>query len=210
MKYKVNIDPRIIITKPEEQVDFPVFMTFTGGFNEESAKKFRHELLATENQARDSGQDILPIVIDSYGGDVYALISMIDAIDACEIPIATIVEGKAMSAGAILFSCGAEGHRYIGPNATVMIHDVASGMWHSKVEEIKTQAAECDRLNKIIFERMSKNCGKKKNYFLDLVHDKGHADWYLDSKECLAHNLANHSKLPRFEVDIKMSYKFKL
>ena len=210
MKYKVNIDPRIIITKPEEQVDFPVFMTFTGTVNEESAKKFRHELLATENQAKDAGQELLPLVIDSYGGDVYALISMIDAMDACEIPIATVVEGKAMSAGAILFSCGEEGHRYIGPNATLMIHDVASGIWHSKVEEIKTRAEEVDRLNKVIFERMAKNCGHKKNYFLDLVHDKGHADWYLDAKECLKHNVANHAKLPRFEVNIKMTHKFKV
>lgn len=210
MKYNVTIDPRITINKPEEQVDFPAFMSFTGDFNEESAKKFRHELMAVENQARDSGQDIIPLVIDSYGGDVYALISMIDAIDACEIPIATIVEGKAMSAGAILFSCGKEGHRYMGPNATLMIHDVASGMWHSKVEEIKVQAVEVDRLNKTIFERMAKNCSHKKNYFLDRVHEKGHADWYLDSKESMSHNIANIAKLPRFDVKISMNYKFKV
>ena len=31
----------------------------------------------------------------------------------CKVKVATVVESKAMSCGAVLFTCGAEGHRYL-------------------------------------------------------------------------------------------------
>ena len=111
-------------------------------FNEESAKKFSDEI----GQAHNTGQKVIPVVIDSYGGQVYSLMSMIGAIKHSEIPVATIVEGKAMSCGAVLFTFGEEGMRFMDPNATVMIHDVSSMDW-GKVEELKAGAKEADRLN---------------------------------------------------------------
>jgi ATP-dependent Clp protease, protease subunit len=209
MKYQINIDPRIVLPEAEKSLEIPAFVKFTGTFEEESASKFRAELNMAESHARAAKQEIIPIVIDSYGGEVYSLLSMIDAIDACEIPIATIVESKAMSCGAILFSCGAEGHRYMAPNATVMIHDVSSMTW-GKLEELKVGVAETERLSKVVFERMSKNCGHKKNYFEDLVSKKKHQDWYLNAKEAKSHNLANHMKLPIMQVDIEMRHSFGL
>ena len=59
-------------------------------------------------------------------GEVYSLMAMISVIKHAEIPVATIVEGKAMSCGAILFSFGEEGKRFMCPHATLMIHDVSS------------------------------------------------------------------------------------
>ena len=50
-----------------------------------------------------------------------------------------------MSCGAILFSFGVDGMRYMDPDATVMIHDVSSMGW-GKVEEIKADAKEVERL----------------------------------------------------------------
>lgn len=41
--------------------------------------------------------------------------SMVSDIKHSRIPVATIVQGKAMSCGAILFSCGEEGMRYMDP-----------------------------------------------------------------------------------------------
>ena len=111
-------------------------------FNEESAKKFDESVSAAHN----AGQKVIPVIIDSYGGQVYSLMSMISAISHAEIPVATIVEGKAMSCGAILFSFGEQGLRFMDPDATVMIHDVSS-MEHGKVEEIKASAEETERLN---------------------------------------------------------------
>ena len=77
--------------------------------------------------AHSTGQKVIPVVIDSYGGQVYSLMSMIAAIESAELPVATIVEGKAMSCGAVLLSFGEQGMRFADPHATVMIHDVSSG-----------------------------------------------------------------------------------
>jgi ATP-dependent Clp endopeptidase proteolytic subunit ClpP len=208
MKYLVDIDPRIKLGKAEEALDVPVYVNFTGAFSEESAKKFRDELEAAEAHCAKSKQDVIPVVIDSYGGSVYALLSMIDTIQNCEVPIATIVEGKAMSCGAVLFTCGAEGKRYMGPNATVLIHDVSSFAL-GKEPDLRASAEEAKRLNTLIYELMAKNCGHKdKNYFYDLITEKRGADWFITPGECLKHNIANQIKIPQMKVSIQMDWEF--
>jgi len=170
-------------------------------FDEDSAKEFTDSM----SRAQNTGQTVIPIVIDSYGGQVYSLMAMIAAIKASRVPVATIIEGKAMSCGAILFSFGAEGKRYMDPDATLMIHDVSSGAW-GKVEEIKADAKEVERLNKKVYEMMARNCGKPSDYFLKMVHEKGHADWYLDANEAKGHNLANELRIPTLTCKIDLNY----
>ena len=172
-------------------------------FDEESAKKFDQEIA----QAHNTGQKIIPVVIDSYGGQVYSLMAMISSIQHSELPIATIVEGKAMSCGAVLFSFGAQGHRYMDPNATIMIHDVSS-MDFGKVEELKAGAQEADRLNTIIYTMMATNCGKKDDYFMKIVDKKKHADWFLDAEECKKHNIVNQLRLPTFRINVCVDIEF--
>ena len=173
-------------------------------FDEPTAKAFS----VAVGKAHNTQQPILPIIIDSYGGQVYSLMSMISDIKHCKIPVATIVQGKAMSCGAILFSFGDEGMRYMDPDATVMIHDVSS-MEYGKVEEIKASAEETERLNQKIYNMMAENCGKHKDYFLDIVHEKGHADWFLEADECKKHNLANHLRIPQMKINVDVQFDFK-
>lgn len=169
-------------------------------FDEDSAKKFSEEMALAHN----TGQKVIPVIIDSYGGQVYSLMSMISAINNSEIPVATIVQGKAMSCGAVLFSFGDQGRRFMDPNATVMIHDVSS-MDFGKVEELKAGAQEADRLNTIIYTMMAQNCGKKDDYFMKIVDKKKHADWFLDAEEAKKHGLANHLRVPKLTIEIDVS-----
>jgi len=172
-------------------------------FDEESAKKFATEIA----QAHNTGQKVIPVVIDSYGGQVYSLMSMISAIQHSEIPVATIVEGKAMSCGAVLFSFGEEGMRFMDPNATVMIHDVSS-MDFGKVEELKAGAQEADRLNTIIYTMMARNCGKKDDYFMKIVDKKKHADWFLNAAEAKKHGMANQLRVPKIHIKVSVDIDF--
>lgn len=172
-------------------------------FDEESAKDFALQM----SLAQSTGQPIIPVIIDSYGGQVYSLMSMIASIKSSKVKVATIIEGKAMSCGAILFSFGAYGYRYMDPDATVMIHDVSSGAF-GKVEELKADIRESERLNKKVYEMMARNCGKPSDYFLKIVHEKGHADWFLDAQEALDHGLANHLRLPEMNISAEITYKF--
>ena len=157
MIWTSNVSPLI---KEVELRKSPVIIR-VNKFNEDSAKKFDEQM----GLAHNTGQKVIPIIIDSYGGQVYSLMSMISAIKHADLPVATIVEGKAMSCGAVLFSFGEEGLRFMDPNATVMIHDVSS-MDMGKVEELKAGAAEADRLNEKIYTMMARNCGKKDDYFM--------------------------------------------
>ena len=173
-------------------------------FDEASAKEFS----TLVSKAQNTGQPVIPVIIDSYGGQVYSLMSMISDIKHSRVPVATIVQGKAMSCGAILFTFGAEGKRYMDSDATLMIHEVSAMAW-DKIEEMKASTAEADRLNKKIFHMMAENCGHNKDYFLDIVHEKGHADWFLEADECKKHNIANHLHVPELKIETKIKFDFK-
>ena len=191
------------LLKEKEFVDDLPVIIRVRKFDESSANDFANKM----NKAQNTGQPVVPVIIDSYGGQVYSLMSMISDIKHSNIPVATIVQGKAMSCGAVLFSFGTEGHRYMDRDATVMIHDVSSMGW-GKVEEIKADAAETERLNKKIYYMMAENCGHHKDYFLDIIHEKGHADWFLDIDETRKHNLANHDHVPTLKITANVKFDF--
>tara|TARA_Y100000034_G_scaffold21181_1_gene24387 strand:+ start:397 stop:1002 length:606 start_codon:yes stop_codon:yes gene_type:complete len=191
-----------LLKEPKLIDDLPVVIRVRK-FDEAAAKTFSD----TMANAQNTGQPIVPVIIDSYGGQVYSLMSMISDIKHSRIPVATITQGKAMSCGAILFSFGTEGHRYMDPDATMMIHDVSSMGW-GKVEEIKAEAEEVERLNQKVYRMMAKNCGQKEDHFLNIVHDKGHADWFLDAKECRKHNMANHLYIPELKIKAHVTFDF--
>ena len=168
-------------------------------FNEETADK----LSSLISIAHNTGQKVIPVIIDSYGGQVYSLMSMISSIKNSSLPVATIIKGKAMSCGAILASFGSEGLRFMDQDATIMIHDVSSRAF-GKVEELKADASEADRLNKKVFTMMARNCGKPDDFFLKKIHDKGHADWFLNSEEAIEIGIINHKRIPEMKIKISV------
>ena len=87
--------------------------------------------------------------------------------------------------------------------ATVMIHDVSAGAI-GKIEELKANSEEANRLNEQVFKMMAQNIGKSEKYFLKKIHEKGHADWYLDPEECKRINLANHLRVPVLNININI------
>lgn len=195
----VTVDPRIKVRFAKNLLllpKVPVVQTF----DEEAAKLFREDM----SIAHRTGQPIIPVVIDSFGGDIYSLLSMIDTMKSAKVPVATIIQGKAMSCGAVLFTCGADGYRFMAPNATLMIHDVASWEGSKKAEEVMADAKETARLNKKIYQIMDHNCGQKKGFFWDLVQKKSRADWYITPREAVRLGLANHIKIPTLRTEVKV------
>ena len=196
MNFLTEVSPLI---KTLELKHEPLIIT-VNEFTEESASEFATAI----SLAHNTGQEIIPVIIDSFGGQVYSLLSMISSIRNSKVPIATIVRGKAMSCGALLASFGAPGHRYMDSDATMMIHDVSSVAF-GKIEELKSDVREAERLNKKVYTMMAQNCDQEDNYFLDLIHDKGHSDWYLDAQEALHHNIVQHVKVPNLKGTVKVS-----
>ena len=116
MLWKLNVDKNI---KELELRHNPVIIR-VNKFDEDSAKDFAAKIALAHN----TGQNVIPIIIDSYGGQVYSLMSMIGSIKASTLPIATIIEGKAMSCGAVLFTFGEDGLRFMDEAAILLINHV--------------------------------------------------------------------------------------
>ena len=199
---EVNIDERLKIKNLEDILSMPKTV-LVNKFNEEASKDFREQF----TDAVKTGQDVIPIVIDSYGGAVDSLLAMVDVIEESPVPVATIVSGKAMSCGSILLSCGTEGYRFMGPHARVLVHPITSFAW-GNLDDLKVTTKENRRLVKLCFRMMAKNCGLDKNFFIDKMKEKRNADWLLTPKECKKLNLINHIGTPRFHINMEVDVLF--
>ena len=197
INFIADVSPHI---KEIELRNDPVVIT-VNKFDEESANEFATLVSAAQN----TGQKVIPVIVDSYGGEAYSLLSMIATLKSSKVPVATIVKGKAMSCGALFASFGEEGLRFMDKDAVLMIHDVST-MAFGKVEELKADARESDRLNKKLYTMMARNCEKPDNYFLDLIHDKGHADWFLEAEEAKEHNIIQQIRVPTLKATIAVNF----
>lgn len=150
-------------------------------FNEEASLKFREKVIGISKE--DPNEPII-IYIDSYGGMVDSLASMIETIDEVPNPIITVAMGKAMSCGAILLSHG--DLRWIGTHSRVMIHEVSSGTG-GDVHDMYADAVETKRLNKYFLGLLAKNCGIKGGYdgLRKLIKARDGRDIYLDAQAAL-------------------------
>lgn len=160
-------------------------------FTEYGVEQFKSNF----DRLRNQNIPIIPVYVDSFGGEIYSLLAMLDIIENSDVPVATIAMGKAMSCGSVLLACGTPGLRFIGRHSTVMIHD-AGTVSFGKIEDLKADVGEAERLNNIIFDLLAQRCGKGKDYFRRLVEQKKHANWYLTSEEAQSHNLVDHIGLP--------------
>lgn len=78
--------------------------------------------------------DPIPIYlhINSYGGCIFSAFNAVDMIKSCSVPIYSIIEGCAASAGTIMSVCATK--RFIRPNAYMLIHQLSSGCWGKMCE----------------------------------------------------------------------------
>jgi ATP-dependent Clp protease protease subunit len=175
--------------------DSPGFIT-VNHFNEQASNQFRRQFLALEQ----SDQAIIPIVVDSFGGDAYSLLSMVSLIESSNKPVATICDSKAMSCGAFLFSCGKKGLRFISPRAYLLIHQVSHEVW-GKYTDLVVSMEHTGTLNSEVFKLLDKNASKKAGYFERLLFKSSNSDLYFNAEEVVQHGLAEHISVPRMTMD---------
>jgi ATP-dependent Clp protease protease subunit len=124
----------------------------------------------------------IKVFIDSPGGDVIVLWSVIKAIEISKTPIYTINYCTAYSAAGDLLATGHK--RYALPGTTVMIHS-GSCMYGGTVEQAESMKKYFDKLGK-----------KVTDYFLEhtkvnpkTFKKKAPSDWYLDEDEALENGI---------------------
>jgi ATP-dependent Clp protease protease subunit len=179
-------------------------------FSEESASKFRKQV--QEISHIDPSHPIT-IYIDSYGGEVYSLLSMIETLRQVPNPIITVCMGKAMSCGAVLLAMG--DHRFCGKDSQIMIHEMSAGAFGS-IDDIKTEIKECDRLNARLMTIIAEKCGKTYAELKAVIVANGGRELYLDAKEAKAFGLVEQIGMPQikpivmYTIDVAPEKSFKM
>lgn len=110
--------------------------------------------LANEDPKRD-----IKLYINSPGGSVYDGLAIIDTMNYINPDVQTIGIGLQASMGAMLLSCGAEGKRFVLPNARIMIHQPSSGT-EGKITDQEIALKEGIYLKKKLAEIFAENTGK--------------------------------------------------
>ena len=117
------------------------------------------------------------IHINSYGGSVFAALSIIDHIQNNKIPIYSIIEGAAASA-ATLISVVCD-KRFITENAHMLVHQLSSGFW-GKMDEIEDEVKNLEKLMLVIRNIYKKNTKIPTSELDEILK---HDIWW-DAKKC--------------------------
>jgi ATP-dependent Clp protease protease subunit len=192
----IRIDDEHRLLRPDLKIKHLHITDFT----ESSATKFVTDF----NEIHDSGQEIIPILIDSYGGGVHSLNVMLDVIDESVKPVATFTLGKAMSCGAILLASGTVGYRYAGKSSRILMHDVSAGA-RGKLSEMQNSLTEIKELKRLVFKRLHKHTGTD---WEAVLNNKNNEDLFLSPQEAKKLNLIDQIGVPK--VHIKTSIEFGL
>lgn len=142
--------------------------------------------LVAENQK-------LPIalLIDSYGGDIDSLLSLMDFIESIPNDVHTIVMGKAMSAAAYLAMSGKKGFRYAFKNARFMTHEALMGQQgFSTLTEHQNEIQELKMLQEILNSIVVKTTNIKTK--ADLKKYISSRDYYMSSVEAKELGIIDH------------------
>lgn len=162
-------------------------------FTEESAANFHNQLMT---QANISTSCPITIYIDSYGGSMDALASMIDSMEFVPNKTITVCTGKAMSSAAILLSAG--DYRLCGRHSRIMIHEVHATLNGSiSSNHITGISKEINKLNTYWLDFLAKKCGMKgHNYLRSILYKKPDKEIVLNANEAKAFGIIDDIGLP--------------
>jgi ATP-dependent Clp protease, protease subunit len=153
--------------------------------NETSASLVVAQMLYLE--AEDPERDIL-FYINSPGGVVTAGMAIYDTMQFVRCDVNTIVMGQACSMGSLLATAGADGKRFILPNARHMIHQPSGGA-RGQATDIQIQAQEILKMKKYLTEIYVKHNTADKT-FEQLTADM-ERDNFMSAEEAVAYGLAD-------------------
>jgi len=138
-------------------------------------------------EADDPNSDI-NFYINSPGGTVTSGMAMYDTMQYIKPDVSTIVMGQAASMGSLLAQAGAEGKRFLLPNARTMIHQPLGGA-SGQASDIEIRAREIIRVKKELTNIYVKHNAKGKTYQeFEAAMDR---DNFMNAKEALAWGLAD-------------------
>lgn len=145
--------------------------------NADVANILTAQLLWLEQQ---SDSDI-QLYINSPGGEVYSGLQIIDCMDFIKPDVSTTCLGMAASMGAVIFSNGTKGKRYMIPHGRFMIHQPIGGTGRAQASDIEIVATEINKLKNELYSILSNNS----NLSFEEISLKSDRDCWLTAKETI-------------------------
>lgn len=119
------------------------------------------------------------LMINSPGGDVYEMFGIIDYIESLDVKVNTICRGRAMSAAAVILTCGT-GSRMMSKRSTVMFHQSSSFMG-GKMSDITAYLDNIKSLEVLIYNMLAEKTKKDADWWKEKMRN----DMFLTADELL-------------------------
>jgi len=135
--------------------------------------------------SEDADRDI-HMYIMSPGGSIHAGLAIYDTMQHVKPDICTYAVGVTASMGTVLLAGGAAGKRYALPNATIHMHQAASG-GEGPATDLEIMAREVIRLQSVVRGILAKHTGQPME---KIVRDSDR-DYWMDAPQAKTYGLVD-------------------
>lgn len=153
----------------------------TGTIKTDMANTIIAQLLFLEKE--DPKADI-QMFVNSYGGDIYAGMAILDTMNYIKPEISTIAVGVAASFGSLILTCGTKGKRFALPNSKILIHQPLGGM-EGQASDIEIEAEEILKLKEMINKLLAKQTGQS----IKQIEKDADRNKYFTAKEAMEYGI---------------------
>ena len=126
----------------------------------------------------------IKLYINSYGGELYATMSLIDVIKMSKTPVYTICEGVAYSAAGLILMAGHK--RYCNNSSSFLLHSGSNGC-SGRTDSVFDQLEFDRRYEKIVKKHVLESTSITENEY----ERNYRKEWYLLANEMLEHKIVD-------------------
>lgn len=134
--------------------------------------------------------DPIKFYISTYGGSADEMFGIYDMMNSIkkQCIIETVGMGKVMSAGTLLLAAGTKGHRKIGKNCRVMLHQVSAAAM-GPLFNMNIELEAIQRLQDQYIDIMVENTSLSKRKLKSLLNER--VNVYLTAQEAVEYGIAD-------------------
>ncbi len=137
--------------------------------------------LQSENNSKD-----ITMYINSPGGSVTAMWSIIDTMNLIKPDVSTVCIGMAASAASVILASGAKGKRQILPHAEVMIHQPLGGA-EGQASDIEIRAKHILKTKELMHNYMAEKTGQTPGK----IEKDMDRDFFMSAEEAIKYGIAD-------------------
>lgn len=135
--------------------------------------------------AQDSEKPI-HMYVQSPGGSCSAGLAIVDTMNLIKAPVYTYCVGMCASMGAVIFSQGNKGNRYMLKHSELMIHQPLGGI-SGQCADIQITAKNIERMKKTLYELLA--AASSQPY--EKIEQDCDRDYWMNAEETIAYGLAD-------------------